>query len=320
MQGPPCTTPAHHEQNNEVMAAPDRTPLDLEVRWIHGSRSRRHRTDPPLQVHALAPDTVLIRQSKDLTFEAPFILLLLGHRRALLLDSGATPGETVRATVDAIIDTWSADHGVEPLELVVAHTHGHGDHTAGDAAFAGRPRTTVVGAEVDAVRAYFGFTDWPRQVVPFDLGGRVIELFGIPGHQGASIAVHDPRTGLLHTGDTVYPGRIYVEDPPALLDTLDRLVAFAQDRDVVHVLGCHVEMTRTPGRDYPLGCRYQPDEPSPFMTPEQLRRVRDAFSTVADRPGIHHFDDVVFCNGEGLRVTVPLHARAALDRVRRLVS
>ena len=130
-----------------------------------------------------------------------------------------------------------------------------------------------------------------------------------------------PGPGLLHTGDTVYPGRIYVEDPPALLDTLDRLVAFAQDRDVVHVLGCHVEMTRTPGRDYPLGCRFQPDEPSPFMTPEQLRRVRDAFRTVAGRPGIHRFDDAVFCNGEGLRVTVPLvHARAAVERVRRLVS
>ncbi|HEX5523876.1 MAG TPA: hypothetical protein VFX53_10540, partial [Pedococcus sp.] len=78
------------------MAAPDRTPLDVDVQWIHGSRSRRHLADPPLQVHALAPDTVLIRQSKDLTFEAPFILLLLGHRRALLLDSGATPGETLR--------------------------------------------------------------------------------------------------------------------------------------------------------------------------------------------------------------------------------
>jgi hypothetical protein len=56
------------------------------------------------------------------------------------------------------------------------------------------------------------------------------------------------------------------------------------------------------------------------MTPEQLRRVRDAFRTVAGRPGIHRFDDAVFCNGEGPRVTVPLYARAAAERVRRLVS
>ena len=69
-------------------------------------------------------------------------------------------------------------------------------------------------------------------------------------------------------------------------------------------------MTRTPGRDYPLGSRYQPDEPSPFMTVAQLRAARDAFRTVAHRPGIHRFDDVVFCVGEGPRVLVPLQARA----------
>jgi hypothetical protein len=123
-------------------------------------------------------------------------------------------------------------------------------------------------------------------------------------------------TGLLHTGDTVYPGRIYVEDAAALLDTLDRLVTFAEQRDVRHVLGCHVEMTRRPGRDYPLGARYQPDEPSPFMTVEQLRAARDAFRTVAHRPGIHRFDDIVFCVGEGPRVLVPLQLRALVEQVR----
>jgi glyoxylase-like metal-dependent hydrolase (beta-lactamase superfamily II) len=153
-------------------------------------------------------------------------------------------------------------------------------------------------------------------VVTLDLGGRVVEVFGIPGHHRASIALHDPMTGLLHTGDTVYPGRIYVEDAAALLDTLDRLVTFAEQRDVRHVLGCHVEMTRRPGRDYPLGARYQPDEPSPFMTVEQLRAARDAFRTVAHRPGIHRFDDIVFCVGEGPRVLVPLQLRALVEQVR----
>ena len=75
-------------------------------------------------------------------------------------------------------------------------------------------------------------------------------------------------------------------------------------------------MTRTPGRDYPLGSRYQPDEPSPFMTVAQLRAVRDAFRTVARRPGIHRFDDVVFCVGEGPRVLVPLQARPCSNGLR----
>lgn len=309
-------------RHNRPMPPSQPVPLDTDVRWIHGSASPRRLTDPPLQVHHLAPGTMLIRQSKDLTFEAPFVLLLFGQRRALLLDTGAVEGTTVREAVDRLVADWLSartghdayDH--DSFELVVAHTHAHGDHVAGDPAFADRPHTTVVGHDIDAVRDFFGFTDWPAQVVPFQLGGRTLEVFGIPGHHPTSIAVHDPTTGLLHTGDTVYPGRIYVDDPDALLDTLDRLVAFAEDRGARHVLGCHVEMTSTPRRDHALGSRYQRDEPSPFMTVAQLRGVRDAFRTVAHRPGIHRFDDVVLCVGNGPRVQVPLLARGLVERAR----
>ncbi|TQM64620.1 MBL fold metallo-hydrolase [Humibacillus xanthopallidus] len=303
-------------------------PLDTDVTWIHGSASRRrrndpHRSDPPQQVHHLAPGTVLIRQSKDVTYEAPFILLLLGERRSLLVDTGAVEGSLLRETVDRLIAQWLADraqsHDSGHHELVVAHSHAHGDHVAGDAAFADRPHTTVVGPEVADVQAYFGIDDWPRQVVPVDLGGRVVDVFGIPGHEAASIALHDRSTGLLHTGDTVYPGRIYVGDSGALLDSLDRLAALVETGAVSHVLGCHVEMTNRPGRDYALGARFQPDEPSPFMTPQQLLQARDDFRTVAGRPGIHRFDDIVFCVGEGPRVTVPLYAQALVERLRHLV-
>ena len=285
----------------------DRLPLDLDVSWIHGSLSRQQRTDPPLQVHTLAPGTVLMRQSKDFTFEAPFIPLLVGEERALLLDTGAIRDSRIRETADRLIGD---------LELVVAHTHGHGDHIAGDPWFADRAATTVVGADAADVRSFFGFTQWPDEVVSFDLGARVVKIFGIPGHHGASIAAYDDRTGLLLTGDTVYPGRIYVNDAPAMLDSLQRLATFAESNGVEHVLGCHVEMTRTPGLDYPLGSRHQPDEPSPFMTPAQLRRILDQYRTVAHRPGIHPFDDVVFCNGSGPRVVLPLLRRSLVERVR----
>ena len=189
---------------DNVRMAVDRLPLDLEVNWIHGSRSRR-RTDPPLQVHTLAPGTVVMRQSKDLTFEAPFILLLVGEERALLVDTGATRDRLVREAVDDLLGD---------LELVVAPSHGHRDHIAGDAAFAGRPATTVVGTDEADVRSYFGVTQWPHEVVSFDLGGRVVQIFAIPGHHRASIAVYDDRTGLLHTGDTVYRAASTSRIPP----------------------------------------------------------------------------------------------------------
>jgi len=293
----------------------------VDVRWIHGSASRRHRTDPAWQVHRYDDDTVILRQSKDANFEAPFTFLLFGVERALLLDTGATNDDHLRRTVDGLVADWLVDHPAEDYELVVAHTHAHGDHVAGDASFADRRDTVVVGTSVAEVQEFFGFTGWPQQVVDYDLGQRRLQLIGIPGHEVASIAVHDERTGLLFTGDSVYPGRIYVRDFPAYVDSLKRLVEFAESRTVAHVLGCHIEMTTRPGRDYYLGCRYQPDEPPLQMTMRQLRALQDAAVAVADQPGAHRFDDFIVYNGMGLRTQLPVAARAlvgrAVDAVRR---
>ena len=283
---------------------------NLNVRWIHGSPSRRHRTDPPLQVHAYDDHTYVLRQSKDVTFEAPFLFLLFGNERALLLDTGATKDATVRDAVDLLVGEWLDRYPRRDHQLVVAHTHGHGDHVAGDETFAGRPNATVVAHDVDTVRAFFGFTGWPGEVVPFDLGGRVLEVTGIPGHHPASVAMYDRWTGLLLTGDTVYPGRLYVADPPAFVESLRRLMTFAEERDVTAVVGCHVEMTRTPGRDYFPGCRYQPDEPPLPMTTEQLRAVSDAAAEVAGRRGVYRHDDFIVYNGMGPMTQLRLLSRS----------
>ncbi|MBO0847639.1 MAG: MBL fold metallo-hydrolase [Nocardioides sp.] len=286
----------------------------LDVRWIHGSPSRRRRTDPPWQVHRYRDDTVIMRQSKDITFEAPFTFLLIGNERALLLDTGAVDDDLLRRTVDDLIAEWLTRHPRPDYELVVVHSHGHRDHVAGDPSFMGRPDTHVVGRSAQDVRAFFGFTGWPDQVIDYDLGQRRLQLTGIPGHHAASIALHDQRTGLLFTGDSVYPGRIYVADFPAFVDSMNRLVEFAETRSVTHVLGCHIEMTREPRRDYYFGCRYQPEEPPLQMTVEQLRTLRDAALSIADRPGAHRFDDFVVYNGMGLPTQLALAARGLVGR------
>lgn len=293
----------------------------MDVRWVHGSPSRRNPTEPAWQVHRYDESTVILRQSKDANWEAPFVFLLLGSERALLLDTGATKDDRLRREVDGVVADWLADHPRDGYQLVVAHTHAHGDHIAGDASFADRPDTVVVGTSASAVQEFFGFTDWPSQVVELDLGERRLELIGIPGHEEASIAVYDERTGLLLTGDTVYPGRIYVRDYPAYLDSMRRLLDFAEAREVTHVLGCHIEMTTRPGRDYYLACPYQPDEPPLQLTMEQLRAFRDAAIAGADRPGVHRHDDFVIYHGMGLRTQLPVIARSlvgqVVDKVRR---
>jgi glyoxylase-like metal-dependent hydrolase (beta-lactamase superfamily II) len=294
-------------------------PGDLDVRWIHGVPAGSGATEAPIQVHAYDEHTYILRQSKSVHVEAPFVFLLLGNERALLLDTGATADPErfpLRRTVDGLVDAWLAEHPREDYELLVAHTHGHGDHVAADPQFADRPRTTVVPRDADAVRAFFGFGEaWPEEERTLDLGGRELRLIPAPGHHAASVVFHDPWTGLLLTGDTVLPGRLYAPDFPAYLASLNRLTAFAETHPVTHVLGCHVEMTTTPGRDFPIGARYQPGEVAPQFTVAQLTAVRDACAAVADRPGVHVFDDFIVYNGMGLGSQLRLQARGLLHRL-----
>jgi len=286
---------------------------DLDVRWNHGAAG-----EAPVQVHAYDPHTYVLRQSKATSYEAPFLYLLFGNERAILLDTGATKEAGVfplRQTVDGLIEGWLAQHPRDDYELVVAHTHAHGDHVAGDGQFEGRPVTTVVPHQPEKVAAFFGFSSWPAETVRFDLGGRVLDVTGIPGHHAASIAVFDPWSGFLLTGDSVYPGRLYVFDFPAFTASLDRLAAFAAARPVTHVMGCHIEMTRKPGRDYPLGSKYQPDEPPLQMTVAQLIAVRDAARAASGQPGVHVSDDFIIFNGPCKGAVIRQLVRGAVRRL-----
>ena len=124
-----------------------------------------------------------------------------------------------------------------------------------------------------------------------------LDLVAVPGHHPAAIAVFDQRTGLLLSGDTLYPGRIYVTDVPAFEQSVRRLGDFARARSVSLILGCHVEMSRDPGRDYPPGCRYQPDEAPLQMSVDQLELL--AAATATRGRGVHKFDQFVLYLGMG---------------------
>ena len=224
--------------------------------WINGTEA----SEPQTQAQRYDADTYVIRQSVKTNFEAPFLYLLFGKDRALLLDTGAG-GLRIRPAVDAAIAQWLAEHHRASIPLVVAHTHGHGDHHQGDDEFRDRPDTTVVGLAPEEVAAFFRIEDWPRQVVAFDLGDRVLDVIPTPGHQPAHIIIYDRRTRLLLTGDTLYPGRLYVPVNRFgdFRDSIDRVVAFTGRHRVAWALGAHIEMTRTPGRDLPEGTAH-PDE------------------------------------------------------------
>ncbi|GAA1804590.1 hypothetical protein GCM10009682_27800 [Luedemannella flava] len=275
-------------------------PGDLSVRWHAGAVSPRHDTAPELQVHAYDEHTVILRQNMSVNYEAPFMFLLFGNERALLVDTGATAEPEflpLRRTVDELIADWLARHPRPAYGLVVAHTHSHHDHLAADGQFADRPDTTVVGTDLDAVVSYYGLTDWPSGTARIDLGGRVVDVLPGPGHDEPATVFYDAYTGILFTGDTVYPGRLYVRDWAAFTATIDRLLAWCATHPVTHLLGCHIEMSTTPGRDYLIRTSYQPDEPPLQMSVAQLRALREAITAIDDRPGVHRFDDFIVYHG-----------------------
>lgn len=270
--------------------------IDIAVTWMDGTGP----TEPLVQVHALDEHTFVMRQSIKVHYEAPFVFLLLGNTGALLIDTGATEGQEtwpLRATVDRIIGDWLAVHPRDSYSLTVAHSHGHGDHIAGDSQFAGRENTVVVPTDVAGVRDFFGFTNWPDESVSFDLGGRVLSVIGGPGHQEAATIFYDPWTGILFTGDTVYPGRLYVVDMPQFLSTIERALAVVASVPVSYLMGCHIEMSASPGKDHPRGSTSHPGEPPLEMLPGQLVRLHERAVSIAGAPGVHGYDDVIIYNG-----------------------
>ncbi|MCX4807899.1 MBL fold metallo-hydrolase [Streptomyces sp. NBC_01214] len=262
-------------------------PRALDVRWIHGSPSSKHNTDPDIQVYEYDEHTVILRQNKAIHYEAPFLFLLFGNDRAVLIDTGATASPAffpLRVVVDRLVDDWLARHPRPEYHLLVLHTHAHGDHIAGDGQFADRPRPTVVAAELPTAWTYFGFDENPTAVARVDLGGRTLECLATPGHHEAAVTFYDAWTGFLLTGDTVYPGRLYVQDWYAFARTIDRLIEFCERRPVTHVMGCHIEMTTEPGVEYPVRTTYQPHEPPLQMTTGHLHEIRAALDEMGDQP------------------------------------
>jgi hydroxyacylglutathione hydrolase len=259
--------------------------IDLRtVRWIHGAPDCDGSDDPPLQVVAIDDDSFVIRQSKCVDFEAPFLYLLMGSERALLLDTGATADADlfpIRRTVDDLVE------GKE-LMLTVTHSHGHGDHRAGDVQFADLPVGSVVPVGAAEVAAFFGIEDWPVGMVTLDLGDRPVDVIPAPGHLEDHVIVFDRTRGLLLSGDTLLPGRLTVRDWSRYRESIHRLARFAREtadrgHPIRQILGGHIEMTSS-GELYELGTTYQPDEAPLPLSVDDLFALEVALDEAGERP------------------------------------
>ena len=258
--------------------------------WISGGPQCG--LEPQFQVHWYNDDTVIMRQSLCTNFEGPFIVLLFGSEKVLMMDTGAG-NVSIGSKVTEVINTWKQANGVATLQLIGAHTHGHGDHVAGNGQIAALPNSVVVGNGQAAVKSFFGIATWPTQLVTYDLGDRVVDIIPIPGHQSAHIAFYDRETAILFTGDTLYPGRLYISAWNDYKASIQRLVDFVADKPVCHVIGTHIEMSNTPGDDFPVGSTSHPDEHELELTRAHLLELNASVQAMGASPVYQVHDDFI---------------------------
>ena len=242
-------------------------PGSMDVKWNEGASDCKANPQPPLQVHPYNEHTFILRESLCATYEGPFIYLLVGAQRALLIDTGAVSDAREMPLAQTV-------RGLLPqpdFPLLVVHTHGHLDHRSGDAQFTGDAHAQVVGSALEDVQSHFHFSRWPNDAAQIDLGERVVDVLPTPGHYPSELSYYDRQTGLFLSGDFLLPGRLLIADKSADLASARRMAQFAGEHPISHVLGGHIELDRA-GNTF-LGDHYHPDERPLQLAKDQLLQL-----------------------------------------------
>lgn len=151
--------------------------------------------------------------------------LLAGKERALLIDSGMQ----IHNARD-IAETLTA------LPLLLLNTHADPDHVGSNAQF---DRFYMHPAEEPQYRRQGG----AGMLLPIDhgdrldLGDRVLEIIGLPGHTPGSIAVLDVQRRVLISGDPIQRGVIFMfgaaRNLPDYVRSLERLETYTDRFDEI---------------------------------------------------------------------------------------
>jgi glyoxylase-like metal-dependent hydrolase (beta-lactamase superfamily II) len=184
--------------------------------------------------------------------------LLIGSTKAFLIDTGDIADPQIVPLADTAMRLLPGD-GAAKLPVLVVHTHRHLDHRAGDVQFTNFPNAQVVGFDIESVRSYYKFTDWPNGVAEVDLGDRTVDAIPTPGHNETEVTFYDRSTGLLFTGDFLMPARLLIDDTSADVASAERVAAFVKDRPITFVLGGHIEMN-SDGELFSWESQYHPHE------------------------------------------------------------
>lgn len=257
----------------------------LPQKWITGGPKCME--IPEWQVHEYNANLYILRQSGCTDTEMPFLYLFFGKDKGMLWDTGSRNGNLASA-LQHVVHNWLERNHRTSIPIIVMHSHSHGDHVFGDTALQALNDSAMpidfVPAKVEDTQKYFHIASWPQDIGSVDLGGRVLDIIPIPGHDVVSIALYDRLTGVVLTGDSLYPGRLYVRDFAAFQASTERLIAFLEGKPVAHVLGNHIEQSNTPFLDYPIGSIYHPNEHILDLPFGSLLELEDGLKSMHGKP------------------------------------
>jgi glyoxylase-like metal-dependent hydrolase (beta-lactamase superfamily II) len=280
----------------------DAAPGNLRFAWINGSISAKANTDVRVQVHRYNEHTYILRQNPAVHWEAPFMYLLFGNDRAVLLDAGAT-AETeyfpLAEVVEAVITRWLSANDKDSLPLLVVPTGDDFSQTQALRQFANRPNTQIVEPTLSSRQSMLGFENWPDENSSLDLGGRTLTLVPTPGLNENAFSVYDPWSDLLLTGNTLYAGRLVIRDFEAYRASLRRLLELEAAEPIAWVMGGRIEMTAHPGMDYRLRANYRPLEHALQLPAVSLHEAYQIVQLMNAREDIRIHDDFIVMHGVG---------------------
>ena len=222
-------------------------------------------TDTWFEVYKVAPNVFAIYEPHQ--SEETIGYLIVGSARAVLFDTGMGIGDLKPLTLK-----------LTKLPIVVLNSHTHDDHVGNnwqfdtvygmDSEFTRRnakgskqdAQAEIAPGEIcDSLPAGFDraayrtrpwrVSKWLHDDDRIDLGGRTIEVIATPGHTPDSICLFDRNNGLLFTGDTYYPGTIWLYRPETDLAAYGNSVRkiAALRPEVKLVLGAHNVPVAQPG-------------------------------------------------------------------------
>ena len=138
--------------------------------------------------------------------------LLAGEERALMIDAGMNTKNAKEIGEGILKEAGLFEKLIsDEKPMLIAITHGHGDHMGGLASFSDVYMSEADYVQFDVEKNYPGLIFHPvKEGDVIDLGERKLEVYENPGHSPGSLAFLDVASRFLITGDSIQSGHIFM--------------------------------------------------------------------------------------------------------------